>query len=208
MNTSQEEQTSSLQIKKLFLQKKAVILFFVGILVILGFVTLVYFLNTQTPEQTTQNNVVQESALSKLTKRIPLFSPDSDQEKSSPVGLFYQIDEGPAGSIATFYITTISQPVQGIQMNISYSGDIQPISVESQPQFPDLVTKKIDTNTNRIFAMATTGIGNPAIQKGIYPVFQVVYSGSNPTFTILSEHTAVANRGEEIPFSILERTQE
>ncbi len=142
-----------------------------------------------------------ESLLSRLLGK----NEEENQENDAtvqPVDLYYIVETGESASIAYFYISSVSTPIQGIQMVVAYPENVTPTSIESSIRFPDLIKNEINTENRTIFAMASIGATGEAV-TGAYPIFTVIFNGENPNFIIDTEKTIVAAYGKSIPFTVI-----
>ncbi len=192
---------------------------FLPIIVILFAITIVLFLfllltnkvqnKTEEPanEVTSSSNeekkvtTNKESLLSKLLEKNEEKNQEND-ETVQPVDLYYVVETGESASIAYFYISSVSTPIQGIQMLVAYPENVTPTSIESSIRFPDLIKNEINTENRTIFAMASVGTDGESV-TGAYPIFTVIFNGENPNFIIDSEKTIVAANGKSIPFAVI-----
>lgn len=144
-----------------------------------------------------------KSGESRLSKLLEPFGDQSSapQKQFKPVDLYYTLEPGNSGSLAHFYISSVSTPVQGVQMKVTYPENVTVSSIEPAPRFPDLIVADIDSQTRTLSVMASIGFDGRSV-TGAYPIFSVIYTGDTPRFTINESETIVATQGQSIPFTI------
>ena len=140
------------------------------------------------------------SLLSRLLGQKPKAT--SQPQEVQSVDVYYTVEPGATASIAKFYISSISTPVQGAQFFVRYSDSITPTSIEATIRYPDLIKTEINEQERTLFSMASIGTEGTAV-TGAHPVFTVIFTGENPEFTIDTDKTIVASEGKPIPFNIV-----